>query len=108
MNKATLAALNGSIAKWQRIAAGIGVDYGIANCPLCQLFINIDYSGCIDCSGCPVAAKTGTIECGDTPYEAWCDATRMMYVRRANTPERKKLARAELAFLKSLLPRKRK
>jgi hypothetical protein len=38
MDNQTLAALKGSIRKWENIAAGTGVDKGVFNCPLCKLF----------------------------------------------------------------------
>src|SRR5947209_6256825 len=52
MEAATLQALKGSIAKWEKIVAGTGADGGRADCPLCSLFYEYD------CAGCPVAAST--------------------------------------------------
>lgn len=101
MNAKTLKALKGSIAKWQAIVAGTGEDHGPDNCPLCQLFNDLPHGGC---GGCPVAERTGLDGCAGTPYQAWDD----LFGVKADTPELKKAARAELAFLKSLLPRKRK
>lgn len=54
-------ALEGSIHKWEQILAGAGVDDGINNCPLCQLFDN--------CRGCPVD-YTGHTGCSGE-YSAW-------------------------------------
>lgn len=98
MNKQTLKALKGSIKKWELIVAGEGKDLGAENCPLCQLFI------VRGCKGCPVMEKTGYAECKGSPYDEWIKGTKFKNGRRADTPEKKKLARAELKFLKSLLP----
>lgn len=104
MNAKTLKALKGSIAKWKAIVAGTGADKGVDNCPLCKLFFG---SGPM-CFGCPVAEKAGCVECRGTPYVAWSDATHHRYNTRADTPRKVKIARAELRFLESLLPKKRK
>lgn len=101
MNAKTLKALKGSIAKWEAIVAGTERDDGPDNCPLCQLFNKHPFG---ECDGCPVAESVGLSGCDGTPYQAWdelgCD--------RAETPNAVAAARAELRFLKSLLPRKRK
>jgi hypothetical protein len=105
MNPQTLKALRGSIKKWEDICSGVGVDNGADNCPLCTRF----YSR--QCSGCPVMLKTGFDSCNGTPYaEKWyyvveCDEKgKILCPAVANTPERLSAARAELRFLKSLLP----
>lgn len=90
MTARTLKALRGSIRKWQKIVAGTGKDQGPDNCPLCELFWNNK-----KCDGCPVAAKTGRGLCAGSPYVDYCDE-----LSTAN-------ARRELAFLKSLLPKKK-
>lgn len=108
MNAKTLKALKGSIAKWEAIVAGTGTDEGPNNCPLCQLFFGdlmVRDEG--DCVECPVMQKTGQKYCKGTPYVEWDDMTGD-YESVADTIERVNAARAELAFLKSLLPRKRK
>lgn len=100
MNKATLKALKGSIAKWEKIVAGTGVDDGTDNCPLCKLFYGLG------CMGCPVAIKSGRDTCKKTPYGGWMLATfGQEWPRRVIDAGQKKAARAELRFLKSLLPR---
>jgi hypothetical protein len=101
MDDETLAALKGSIAKWEAIVDGTGVDDGPDNCPLCEIF----YAK--ECIGCPVALKSGYPGCSNTPYEdqwgqVFSDCFTNIY--RANTPERKVAAQAELHFLISLLP----
>lgn len=63
MPPTTLAALQGSIKKWEKIVEGIGLDCGRRNCPLCQLFP--------DCTNCPVAKHTGRVCCLCTPYIDW-------------------------------------
>ena len=95
MNKETLKALKGSIHKWEKIVAGIGDDDGPDNCPLCQLFNTSDVDELEACNGCPVAEKTGEQYCLRTPYDQYSGA--------ATTSNAKK----ELAFLKSLLPKRK-
>ncbi len=102
MNARTLKALNGSIKKWEKIAAGTGLDKGPENCPLCKLF----WYGTYDCEGCPVAARTGQGGCSGSPYDEWTDATEYGDASKADTPALKAIARKELRFLRSLLPKK--
>ncbi len=100
MKEETLAALNGSIQKWEKIVNGIGVNEGRGNCPLCQLFP--------DCYGCPVAQITNSYGCNNSPYGDWSDHQYKFH----NSGEREKvicdtckeLAINELNFIKSLLP----
>jgi hypothetical protein len=104
MNAETLAALKGSIAKWDAIVAETLSDEGAINCPLCQLFAR---KGCI---GCPVRASSGMAQCSGTPYANWYDGCRREHLGNtylpwfATTDELKALARAEADFLRSLLP----
>lgn len=96
----TLTALRGSIAKWEAIANGTGLDLGSSNCPLCQLFFDNP-----DCRGCPVAAATGEWGCGRTPYE---DEWAKIVGWKAKPPysaEALVAAQHEVDFLKSLLPK---
>jgi hypothetical protein len=86
MDKTTLKALKGSIAKWEAIVAGTGHDNGGDNCPLCKMFL---YK---ECHGCPVNEETGRKFCHGSPYEKWNEYHSVGH------------AQAELAFLKSLLP----
>ncbi len=99
MDERTLEALRGSVAKWQQIVDGEGMDLGTYNCPLCLEFYDGEESG--DCDGCPVAAKTGTQYCNRTPYE---DLELNMKPRETYTEVDVEGARRELEFLKSLLP----
>lgn len=96
MNAETLEALQGSIAKWEAIVAGTGEDLLCKNCTLCQAFYG--------CEGCPVMEATGQADCQESPWVEWFDCIPHGEKRIANTPERKKLAQAELDFLRSLLP----
>lgn len=97
MNAKTLKALRGSIAKWQAIVDGTGVDEGNKNCPLCQRFVYFwfGYKKPIAkmCVGCPVYEKTGKKGCRNTPYDDYAYGSDSI-----------KNAQAELDFLKSLLP----
>lgn len=93
MSKRMLKALRGSIAKWEKIVAGTGSDMGADNCPLCKTYAPPPQ---IHCGACPVAAKTGRGECRGTPYS--------QFRRASSESERHEAAKAELAFLQSLLP----
>jgi hypothetical protein len=105
MDVKTLKALEGSIIKWEKIVDGKGIDNGIDNCPLCKRF----HLG-KDCVGCPVFAKTGIYGCDRTPYDEWHKHHSIKHRDcihcEINCKTCKKLAQKELAFLKSLLPKK--
>lgn len=95
MNSETLTALLGSIEKWEAIVAGITVDQGPKNCPLCWSF----YSRRRSCSGCPVSERSGQILCRGTPYQVYATLDELP------TSERARLAATnEVKFLRSLLP----
>lgn len=97
MDDRTRTALLGSIAKWEAIVAGTGIDQGSSNCPLCQLFNeNENPDAKADCADCPVAQKVDKSFCAGTPYIEYDEATTEEATLEA--------ARAELAFLRSLLP----
>ena len=100
MNAKTLKALKGSIAKWERIVAGTGACHGVDNCPLCELFWDRG------CRGCPVVQKSGYRLCIGTPFEGV--GRHLSDEGFARTTSAKKAARAELAFLKSLLPKRKR
>ena len=102
MNKTTLTALNGSIEHWKRLATGKRQpheDLGADHCALCVLYMN---NGC---QGCPVARATGERYCRGTPYPR-ADALGDEFT--LDSRQFKAAAKKELAFLKSLLPKKRK
>ena len=115
MNKKTLAALKGSILKWEKIVDGSGIDMGCDNCPLCQRFRGeLNNAPADDCAGCPVAAA-GFPACVGSPYQAWITAcvALNLAIEDGSTPKekmraaknKKLAAKAELEFLKSLLPK---
>jgi len=108
MNAKTLKALKGSIRKWEDIIAGTGVDQGVYNCALCSLF----YWAKKHCVFCPVFIETGKQYCYESPYADWVAHQRDWH----HVPINKyhiiclachRLAKAELAFLKSLLPKEK-
>jgi hypothetical protein len=102
MNAKTLKALKGSIRKWEKIVAGMGGDRGPANCALCEMFLH-EHA----CRGCPVYSRTGQEGCRGTPYDDW-KGRRHPHGQNevfATTPHYKSAARAEVRFLKSLLPK---
>lgn len=61
----TMEALEGAIKKWEKIYAGVGIDEGVDNCPLCELF-----DDAYDCIGCPVDYVTNE-GCQGGPYSDW-------------------------------------
>jgi hypothetical protein len=104
MDTEVLEALKGSIKKHENILVGTGRDKGPQNCPLCQMFWDIE------CEGCPVSAKTGERCCENTPYSDWqehiIDEHEMDYIDGdiIYCPECERLVKLEVEFLKSLLP----
>ena len=103
MDAKTLKALKGSIEKWEMIVAGAGIDDGDKNCPLCKLFSDKN------CHDCPVFEKVNAMGCHNTPYDEWESHHENKHeekrMRKVHCPTCKKLARKELNFLKSLLPK---
>lgn len=100
MTPATLKALRGSIKKWEKIVDGTGCDLGSHNCPLCKLFLTDD-----GCEGCPVSEKTGKPDCRGSPYIKWTLIHQGWWPLYADMPKERAAAKAELNFLKSLLPK---
>ena len=65
MNAKTIAILNGSARKWEKIVASPdGLDKGASNCPLCDLFYDDS------CKDCPVVVMT-TIKKDNLPVAVW-------------------------------------
>ena len=91
-------ALQGSIAKWNGVSLGLFTDYGVNNCPLCEMFY--ERHNTITCEGCPVCIDSGEILCRNTPYVQWSIFAGYGYT--GDTPKRKRLARKEVAYLKML------
>lgn len=100
MSKRTLRALRGSIKKWENIREGEEEDWGSYNCPLCGLFITSF------CKGCPVRHRTKEQLCKNSPYTSWLRHIESKHGKpyEVQCPTCKRLATAEIEFLKSLLP----
>jgi hypothetical protein len=111
MNEKTLAALTDSIEHWERLATGkskknesIYAD----DCALCQVFFRGS-----TCEGCPVntagfpSCRRSVCEVCDTAVEDWQCKPHRKYKSWKDTPRFRKAARAQLKFLKSLLPKKK-
>ena len=112
MDSVTLRALRGSIKKWERIVASShSKDYGTENCPLCLVFLQSKDFLTEYCVGCPVSAKTGREGCAGSPYVEWNrhqeDVHRNYgdHHRFRDCKECLRLAKAELASLRDLLPK---
>lgn len=106
MNPDTLKALKDSIAHWERIVAGEESSDGGDNCALCQRFGLVCR---VDGEKCPVFQQTGIYQCTDTPYYEFRVASREegsanSWSNKVNGPKSLAFAKAELAFLQSLLP----
>lgn len=102
MTKKALTALNKSIAHWERLSTGtmtVLEGTGVTDCALCSQFFDIR------CAGCPVADRTGLSHCKDTPYIA-ADHARDAFGITSEKFQTE--AKKELAFLRSLLPKKAK
>jgi len=99
-NKTRLQALKGSIRKWKLIVDGKAAEKGIANCPLCKKYWR---SGCYNC---PVSKKVDDEGCKGTPYGNWIMVTSSASVHKVVNKITRDAAKDELAFLKSLLPKK--
>lgn len=102
MTPETLAALKASIAKWDKNARVRNTDNAktcAEDCPLCHLFHEDFGADRSDCSGCPVAKKTGEPFCWKSPYSKASQAH-----FRGDAKAFRDAAKAEAAFLRSLLP----
>jgi hypothetical protein len=99
MTPKVLAALNGSIKKWEDLV--VSGDHGgdPSDCPLCGLFNNAPDTTPEDCIGCPVFEHTGKKYCAGTPCARHV-------TDRADSSEtiRRRSALREVLFLRSLLP----
>ena len=106
MDDRTLTALRQSIEKWERNAVAETPDdfaTGAETCALCDLFYWKD-----GCNGCPVKERTGQWGCRGTPYLAADGARYEWSACPSDTTRRdaaRAAARAEVAFLRSLLPK---
>ncbi len=118
-----LQAVKESIEKWEAIVAGSGVDFGVANCPLCKVQeAELDGDWDDECPDCPVKLATGEDDCEGSPYDSWVlhhSTTHLTGDTNAGVygdsglalvdgcEECGRVAREELQFLKSLLPENR-
>lgn len=103
MEPKTLEALNASIAKWERNAVAetpSQVKMYAGDCPLCHIYVLATGS----CEGCPVAEKAGEEDCDGTPWPNTWFRWRAWASGEGAADEFREHARAEVAFLKSLLP----
>ena len=100
----TMDALEEAIKKWEKIYAGVGVDEGVDNCPLCELFY-----GVYDCTGCPVDYVTNK-GCIRGPYSDWSWHHRYIHNSTKNSLTIECAKCTEIAlnmvnYLKSLRPK---
>ena len=104
MKAKTLKALNDSIAHWTRFASGTSKpkeEPYTADCALCKVF----YRQSGNCDGCPVMEKTGLRMCIGSPY---IRAESAFSIHGKDSKQFKTAAKAELAFLKGLLPKQKR
>ena len=103
MKPETLTALKESIKHWERNAFGpIGkASDAMRDCALCGIYFNSN------CEECPVRENTGRRSCHGTPYskasralDRWQSSDGV----KAEEDAFREAAKAELEFLKSLLP----
>ena len=103
MNPETLTALQKSIAKWERNAEAKkprDARLGPFDCPLCAMYWHND-----DCVGCPVMDRTGEEGRQGSPYEAADTAhDKRLELDEEAAETFRAAARAEVGFLRSLLP----
>ena len=94
--KSRLGALKESIKKWEWLAKHRGSPpyTDSETCALCNIYILGDKN---NCTGCPVMERTGEKSCVGTPYYD--------YSMALGHKKAKLAARAEVKFLKSLLPK---
>ncbi|MDP5216722.1 hypothetical protein Q5Y75_05785 [Ruegeria sp. 2205SS24-7] len=108
MDKRTLEALKASIDKWEknsRVRKAENAKVGSTHSPLCQIYNRAEEKYSERCLGCPVAEFADRRWCEGTPYvdaeyelRDWRDGI------SSNGKDFRADARAEVEFLKSLLP----
>lgn len=102
MNALTRAALEESIAHWERLASGNRRPWEGADgedCSLCMMFNRPEEPG-PSCAGCPVAERTGETGCRGTPFH---DAFYAAREQGFDSKAFRDAARVELEFLRGLL-----
>jgi hypothetical protein len=109
MDAIALKKLKKSTAHWKRLATKKtkeGESIGISHCACCLKFYHDEKGYCFSC---PIKQATGKAYCQDTP---WDEIKKLMdSINMDNfikTEEFIKLAKKELKFLQSLLPKKKK
>lgn len=95
----TIAALESSIRKWERIAGGSNESIFGNNCALCDMFYHHEEND-ESCGGCPMRAATGLPQCEGSP---WGGVRDLQYIRPDTLFQI--AAQKELDFLKSLRPK---
>lgn len=111
MNPATLKALKQSIAHWERMRMMKWEERGCSfprdvpdseHCALCRRFLNAtERKSCTRVTeDCPVAQKSGKVGCQCTPFST---ANSLFWL--PGEAAWRKGAKAEIDFLKSLLPK---
>ncbi len=64
-----------AIQKWQNIVLEIGIDEGVDNCALCEVY-TLEDGACTE--ECPIMADTNRMGCKGTPYPSSNDNGRAM------------------------------
>lgn len=108
MDKDALTALKSSIEKWKknsRVRDINNAKIGAENCPLCNLYLNTLKS----CERCPVYSKTGKKYCENTPFDSIDYFSSILdsseKLNSSQMKEFRKVAKQEVKFLESLLPK---
>lgn len=107
MNAKTLKALKLTVAHWTRLATGKrrkNESIYAENCALCKMFLVKYDCSKEECLGCPVAENTGHQFCQRTPWYNAKDAKNEFGIKSVIF---KSAAKKQLAFLTSLLPKKK-
>jgi hypothetical protein len=108
MNPKTERALRKACAHWKRLATGKQKrreSIFAKDCALCKLFVIPYKKRTKDCAGCPVRKRTGWPLCKGSP---WSRVYNIFNYANTHGAEFREAARAQLEFLQSLLPKKRR
>lgn len=110
MNRVEL--LRKAVAKWSKIAVGLGIDERRNNCSLCNAYRPNCGFGMKE--ECPVYSHTGHEQCRFTPWEEWRDhhdndhwKSGLQYFMRPMCGKCRELANKELMFLQMLLEKEK-
>lgn len=111
MNPATLRALQSSIEHWERMRNNPKCEEvpDAKDCHLCQIFTfaNEALSYSLRCNGCPVAERGRHPHCSGSPWSGAYCRWHERNLSSGSWARWRKAADAEIAFLKSLLPKRR-